>query len=70
MQTLETRDYITDGVVTHVTHVQSATWIREHGKTVEFFFIWVFTYNEGFVVVPVLLNFVFNILRVVLLLHR
>ncbi|CSC65131.1 Uncharacterised protein [Vibrio cholerae] len=53
-----------------MTHVQSATWIREHGKTVEFFFIWVFTYNEGFVVVPVLLNFVFNILRVVLLLHR
>ena len=62
-------DHITDGVVTHVTHVQAAGRIREHGEAIKLLFAGIFGNLKRFFGIPMLLNLAFKVFRAVLLLH-
>ena len=68
--TLIARNYVTDGVVTNVSHMQATGRIREHGKTVVFFFGFVFDGLKNVIFSPVLLNFWFNHIGTILFLHK
>jgi hypothetical protein len=57
LQALETRNNITNGVITHMTHMQSATWVWEHRKTVILFFALIFGDFKYLVFFPVTLDF-------------
>ncbi len=62
-------DHITDGVVTHVAHVQAATRVREHRQAVEFFFAGVGNGFEHLVLVPLALNGRFDVFWLIAFLH-
>ena len=55
----ETRHYIADGVVAHMTHMQVARRIREHFQHIGFRFRFVFFTSESFMLFPILLPFCF-----------
>ena len=63
-------DDIGNGVVAHVSHVQFAAGVGEHGQAVEFFPAVVLFYGETFVRQPVLPGGLFEFLRFVVLIHH
>ena len=62
-------DHITNGVVTHVAHVQAATGVGEHRQAIELFFIGVGDGFKNLILFPVVLYGRLNLLRLICLLH-
>ena len=67
---VEAAQYVTDGVVAHVPHMQLARGVREHRQTVVFGFTAVSLRAKSPPVIPVSLRRLFNVLVVVTLLHE
>ena len=65
----KTSHYVTNGIVTNVTHVEVTGWIREHFKYIVLFLILVQISFECLISKPLLLPFLFNILGVIFFLH-
>ena len=66
----ETCNYVADGIVTNMAHVQVARRIGEHFQNVGFRLILIHLYFKGFVFFPVFLPFSFNIMGSILFLNH
>ena len=70
LHSAETCDYVADGIVTNMAHVQVAGRIGEHFQNVGFRLILIHLYFKGFVFFPVFLPFSFNIMGSILFLNH
>lgn len=59
-------NHITNGVITHMAHVQAATRVREHGQAVELLAALVLDGAKRVVLLPILASRFFNTFRVIL----
>ena len=64
-----TRNYVPDGVVPDVTHVQTATGIRKHAQAVVFGERGIFGGSKGVIPLPKRLNIGLGLAKIVLVLH-
>jgi hypothetical protein len=53
-----------------MAHMQLATWVGEHRQAEEFFFAAIFNNAEAVIVAPPLLDFGFDLIRMVFVLHE
>jgi hypothetical protein len=60
---------IPNGIIAHVTHVQAAAGIGEHGQAIVFFTALIFPGAKGLALLPFLLHGLFDVFGVVLWLH-
>ena len=58
-------NHITDGIVSHMAHVDFSRGIRKHLQKIIFFFRGFFQYFENIVFIPVFLPFRLNFMRVI-----
>src|SRR4030042_1829844 len=66
---LVTGGHIADGVIAHVTHVNLARWIRKHPKKIILLLIRILGDFEELLTLPYSLPFLFNLFRVIPLIH-
>ena len=66
---LESGHNVTNGIVSHMSHMQFAGWIREHFQTVVLLLGVIFNCFEALILFPVFLPFLLNFLKVILLVH-
>ena len=66
---LVTGDHVANGIIAHMSHVQAAAGIGEHGQTVEFFPRRIFTDLETAVFLPIAPGGFLHPLRLVMLVH-
>src|SRR5690606_29403779 len=64
------RDYVADGVIANVPHVQSSAWVREHGQAVVAFAALVLAHLESAVLLPEALGLRLDEFRFVNRVHR
>ena len=65
----ESGNNVTDGVITHVTHVKVPGRIREHFQQIVLFLVVAFCYFKGFFFFPFFLPFFLNGLGFILFFH-
>ena len=66
---LETSQYVPDGIVSHMTHMELAGRIREHLQNVILFFIRIFCYLEHVAFCPFGLPFFLDFAEIILVYH-
>ena len=66
---LETSQYVADGIVSHMTHMELAGRIREHLQNVILFFIRIFCYLEHVAFCPFGLPFFLDFAEIILVYH-
>ena len=69
LHALIARNYIPDGVIAHMPHMQTAAGVGEHGQAIVFFPGIVLQRTKGPLLGPLLLDFCLYLLRIVLLVH-
>ncbi len=67
--TLVAGNHITDGVVAHVTHMQTSAGVGEHRQAIEGVFACLLGHFKGFLLSPVALSGGFNVARLILFVH-
>ena len=63
------REYVRDGIVAHVTHMELARRIREHLQTIELLLVRILCHMKYVFVSPYLLPFGLDLLKVILTVH-